>query len=72
MKGSHPDYEELNWLITLLGIATNPGMFIGEVDLPEVERRALIVTLQDAIQKFTDPLPEVFTSTLERIFDVDR
>jgi hypothetical protein len=51
IKASHPDYETLNGLSSMIAMAKNPRFHRIEIDLPEIEINALIQTLEDELCK---------------------
>lgn len=50
IKASHPDYKKLNGLSAMIAMAKNPKFHIIEMDLPEIERHALIQELEDELR----------------------
>lgn len=50
IKASHPDYNTLNGLSSMIAMAKNPNFHRIEMDMPESERHALIQTLEDEMQ----------------------
>ena len=49
IKASHPDYRTLHGLSSMIAMAKNPQFHRIENDLPEIENRALIQTLEDEL-----------------------
>jgi hypothetical protein len=47
IMASHPDYNTLNGLSSMIAMAKNPSYHRINMDLPETERRALIQILED-------------------------
>ncbi len=56
---SHPDYEAINELATMLAVAANPHLHGGE-DMPQAEIAAIIASLCDEMQDIIDGAPAVF------------
>ena len=50
IKASHPDYKTLNGLSSMIAMVKNPKFHRIEMDLPEIERLALIQTLEDELR----------------------
>jgi hypothetical protein len=55
LRSSEPAYRKLNELATLLAWAKNPHMLLAmRQDLPEAERQAVIVDLEDAMAQWIE------------------
>ena len=61
---SHPDYEELNYLQTMLCLASNPGMFLGDMDVDDIELEEIKQILRDSISFMINPIPKEFEDFL--------
>ena len=65
---SSPEFETYNELQTLLALAKNPHMYIGEVDLEPFEINEIVLLLEDIMQSILDGLPIEFVEGMKNIY----